>query len=154
MPAECPKCGSTVKESAEACARCGLAVARMESFSATQASAASEVLRAAWDKLVESWDDEARHEAMIRLATDQGEIGWLAGRYREQTRQRSGDEVSTRMLERIRKAGEATLFASATMRKASKEPKPYKNTVAVLGLMIVMLVVAVAYVFLRSRGVR
>lgn len=149
MPAECPKCGSSVKADAPACGKCGLAVARFETFAATRDDAVPAVLRTAWDKLDEAWDDDARHEAVLVLATERGELGWVAGRYREAAKARQGDPRAPAMLEKIKRATEAMLTASVP--RTTKEPMPYRSSIVILGFLVVMIVIGVAYAFLKTR---
>ena len=149
MPAECPKCGASVKEDAPACVKCGLAVARFETYAQTRDEAVPEVLRTAWDKLSEAWDDGARHDAVLVLATERGELGWIAGRYREAAKAREGDPRPAAMLDKIKRATEAML--TATTPRTTKEPMPYRSSIVVLGFLVVMIVIGVAYAFLKSR---
>jgi hypothetical protein len=151
VPAECPKCGSAVKEGASACVKCGLAVERFETFAARRDEAVPEALRTAWNKLRETdaWDDDARHDAVLVLATERGELGWLAGRYREAAKAREGDPRPGVMLDKIKRATEAML--TATVPRTKKEPMPYRSSIVVLGFLVVMIVIGAAYAFLKSR---
>lgn len=148
----CPKCATPLKSPGlAACAACGLAVARWRSFSAERDEKVAEPLRAAWDRVVARWDDETRHDTLFELVTEKGEYGWAAGRYREQARDRPGDAIAARQIDRIKRALEATLLVSGTARD-KPQPSPYKNLVTMLGVLIVVLLVGVAYAFIKSRG--
>lgn len=149
MPAECPKCGFSVRDDAPACVKCGLAVERFETFAQKRDDAVPQALRTAWDKLGETWDDDARHDAVLVLATERGELGWVAGRYREAAKARPGDPRPAAMLDKIKRATEAML--TATVPRTSKEPMPYRSSIVVLGFLVVMIVIGVAYAFLKSR---
>jgi len=145
----CPKCGATLKAGAEACATCGLAAARMATFKSERDTAVSEVARAAWDAVLESWTDEARHEALFRLIAERGEYGWAAGRYRDEAKQRPGDAIAAKQMERIRRAIEATLAVSATARE-KPGASPYKGVMAMMGVLVVVVIVGLFYVFIKS----
>lgn len=149
MPAECPKCGALPKDGAQACVKCGLAVSRWQTFAAQRDEAVPAVLRTAWDKLGEAWDDDARHEAVLVLANEHRELGWLAGRYREAAKARMGDPRAPAMLDKIKRATEAML--TATVPRTTKTPMPYRSSMVVLGFLVVMIVIGVAYAFLKSR---
>jgi hypothetical protein len=148
---ECPKCGAALKAGAEACAGCGLATARMATFKSERDLAVPDEVRTAWDKVIAKWDDEARHDALFTLIAARGEYGWTAGRYREQARERAGDPVAPKQMDRIRRAIEATMVVSATARD-KPQSSPYKNTATLLGVLIVVLVVGMAYMFIKSRS--
>jgi len=149
VPAECPKCGSSVKDGAPACVKCGLALERFETFAARRDETVPAVLRTAWDKLDEAWDDDARHDAVLVLATEYHELGWVAGRYREAAKAREGDPRAAAMLDKIKRATEAML--TATVPRTTKQPMPYRSSIAILAFLVVMIVLGVAYAFLKSR---
>jgi hypothetical protein len=112
----------------------------MESFARERDASVPEVLATAWDRAVEAWDEPARHDEMIRLVAQHDAYAWAAAQYRE----RAGDPVGDRQLARIRKAAEATLFASATARK-DQSPKPYRALTAVMIMLIVAAVAGLLY---------
>lgn len=147
---ECPKCGAPVRAGAEACASCGLAAKRMASFKSERDQAVAGEIRALWDNVLAGWTDEARHDALFELIAARGEYGWAAGRYREQARERTGDPLAPKQMDRIRRAIEATMVVSATTRD-KPAPSPYKNTATLLGVLIVALLVGMAYMFIKSR---
>lgn len=137
----CPKCDTPRHDAAAACSRCGLAAARMESYAKETEAAIPDVLTAAWDRAAEAWDDPARHDEVIRLVSQHDAFTWAAARYRT----RAGDPIGDRQLARIRKAAEATLYASATMRK-DNAPKPYRALVSVLIMLIVAAIAGLLFV--------
>ena len=85
-----------------------------------------EPVRAAWQRAVDAWDDPERHKLFIGLVAQHNCFSWAAARYRE----RAGDAVADRQIERLRTAAYATLAATATVR--APERKPYQITVALL----------------------
>lgn len=147
---ECPKCGTALRPGAVACVTCGLATARMATFKSERDQAVPAEIKAAWDAVLESWTTEATHDALFNLVAARGEYGWAAGRYREQARERVGDQVAPKQMDRIRRAIEATMVVSATARD-KPQASPYRNTAMLLAVLIVMLVVGMAYMFLKSR---
>jgi hypothetical protein len=58
------------------------------------------------------------------------------GKYKE----RAGDAVADKQLERIRKAATATMFATAS--KKQDEPTPYKRTMVIFVVLLLMMVLA------------
>ncbi len=148
---ECPKCGTAIKLGAAACASCGLASARMATFKSERDQAVPAEIRTAWDAVIEKWTDDARHDALFALIAARGEYGWAAGRYREQARERIGDPVAPKQMDRIRRAIEATMVVSATTRE-TKQASPYKNTAMLLALLLAVLIVGMAYMFIKSHN--
>ncbi len=147
----CPKCEAALRPGLAACATCGLATSRMPTFTSERDTSVPEAIRAAWDHVVANWTDEARHDALFRLVAAHGEYGWVAARYREQARERPADAIATKQMERIRRAIEATLLVSATARD-KPAATPYKNLVALLAVLVIVLVVGMVYVFVKARG--
>jgi hypothetical protein len=88
---------------------------------------------AAWQAAVDAWDDSARHDAVIAQVAQYSCYAWAAARYKE----RAGDPVADRQLERLRRAATANMLATATARP-DKEPTPYRATL----IMFVVLVLA------------
>ncbi len=122
----------------------------MASFTAERDTTATEALRAAWDRVVESWSDEERHEAVFRIVTERGEYSWVAARYREQARAREGDPIAAKQMERIRRAIEATLLVSATARE-KPAASPYKNLLALFALLLILLGIGAFYIYMKSK---
>ena len=143
----CPKC-MTVRRGEPACPSCGLAADKMASYGGVRDAGIPAAVRTAWDHITAAWDDEARHDALWELVSTSGCQAWAAGRYRAASIERPGDPIAARRLERIRRAAEATLVASATVKRASGAP--YRATKGILALLIVLLVVGLAYAVFRS----
>lgn len=132
MPDVCPKCGAACKDGQTACTRCGLAADRMETFASDRDANVPDVLGAAWEQALAAWDDPARHDEVMRLVAQHDAYAWAAARYRTRT----GDPIGERGLARVRKAAEATMMASAAMRKDTA-PKPYRALTTILIMLIV-----------------
>jgi hypothetical protein len=94
----------------------------------------------AWDRVLEQWDDKARHDAMLSVVVSHSEFAWAAARYKE----RGDDPVAHVQLERLRKAATATMLASAKARE-SPDSSPYKKMALWLAVMVVMLVVGLLF---------
>jgi len=141
----CPKCGSARRAGATACASCGLAVARMAAFSDARDAAVPDAVREAWAHAAEAWSDAARHDELLRLVATHDCYAWAAGRYRTRT----GDPIAARQLDRLRRAAEATLLASATVRP-DPAAKPYRAAIGVLAILIVVIVVGLLYAVIRA----
>lgn len=135
----CPKCGAKRSEADKACRSCGIAVDRMVAYETARDAAVPDVVRDAWTKATEGWNEPARHDELMRLVATNNCYAWAAGKYR--TRR---DAVSTRQLDRMRRAAEATMLAGATVR-AGKEPKPYRATTTVLAMLIVAIAAGLLY---------
>lgn len=91
-------------------------------------------LETAWQVVVEKWDEQAAHDKLIALVAQSGSFAWAATRYK----QRAGDPMADAQLERIRKSAIATMFATGGKRR---EPDPpYKRTMIIFGILIMMMV--------------
>lgn len=143
----CPKCGAPRRPDAASCATCGLAVARMQIYSDARDAAVADAVRAAWDRAVEAWSEQARHDDLLRLVAAHNGYAWAAGRYRT----RSGDPIAARQLDRLRRAAEATMLAGATVRPDAAT-RPYRAVIGVLAILIVVIAVGVVYAMIRGPG--
>ena len=66
--AVCPKCGAAQEPgNLRACEKCGLAADRMEGFAIERDAMVPEVLVAAWDRAVASWEDQKLHDEVIMI---------------------------------------------------------------------------------------
>ena len=141
----CPKCGSARRAGASACSACGLAVERMAAYIDARDAAVPDSVRAAWAHAGEAWSEATRHDELLRLVAAHNCYAWAAGRYRT----RSGDAIAARQLDRLRRAAEATLLASATARP-DPVARPYRAAIGVLAVLIVVIVVGLLYAFVRQ----
>lgn len=145
----CPKCGRA-RAGERACPSCGLAAARMQTFAGSRDAGVSPGLLAAWERVEADWSDRAAHDEVFERTTACGAFAWTAGRYREAQREKPAtDDVAKTALERLRRAAEATMMATAAAR-AGKETSPYKNTVAIMVVIVLALVGLLIYQFVRS----
>jgi hypothetical protein len=82
---------------------------------------------AAWRRAVTTWHDQHAHEVLLGAAAEHHAFKWLAQRYRD----RAGDPIADRQLERVRRAVTAVLLATATHR-----PDQAKNPLASMVLAV------------------
>ena len=96
-----------------------------------------DAVSAAWDKLGEDWEDQARHDALRALAVEQGELKWLATKYRE----KKGDPMADAQLAKIASVAMATFMARETAAKHGADTNaPYKRALMWIGVLVIMLV--------------
>lgn len=95
-------------------------------------------LAAAWRMASMAWGHTAAHDALVGLAVKHGQLGWLASRYRE----RQGDPIAARELERVRRA--ATVVMLAAPRRAEPEPTAFRRVWWSLALCAMLTVGALA----------
>jgi hypothetical protein len=120
----------------------------MESFAKARDAAVPDALGAAWDRVVEAWEEPARHDEVMRLVAQHDAYAWAATRYRT----RAGDPIADKQFERVRKAAEVTLMSSAVTRKESSK-NPYRSTTTLLVLLVVMIAAGFLYAMvMRARG--
>jgi hypothetical protein len=101
---------------------------------------------ATWDRAVESWDDPARHEALIAAVASFSCYAWAAAQYKT----RAGDPIADKQLDRLRKAATATMLATATARPEATT-MPYRNTMLVLLVLVILIGVGVVYAIVHDR---
>jgi ribosomal protein L40E len=144
---DCPKCGAERTTNAEACIKCGLKTVRMETFAKVRDAKVSDAMKQAWQDAVAHWDDPKRHDAAFSLAAAQDALPWLGGRYRAEAK--AGDEMAAKRIEKIIRATEATLLASASDRDpAAKKRVGY----IALGIAFVILAIIGIVVYSQAKG--
>lgn len=136
----CPRCGAPCPGEATACPACGLTVARMAGYISARDAAVPAPVREAWARAAADWGDAARHDQLLQLVVTHNAYAWAAGRYRTRGR----DAIALRQLDRLGRAAEATLLASATARPDAVA-KPYRATTGVLATFIVVIAVGLWY---------
>lgn len=149
MADDCPKCGAARDETRTHCPKCGLAHAKMTAFAKTRDDVPAS-LAAAWQRALDGWDDPARHDEVLRVVTQLDAYAWAAAHYRDRLQAKPDDAVATHQLDRVKRAAEATLLANAATR-AKKLPEPYRNTMVVLGIMIIAIIAGLVYALARGR---
>jgi uncharacterized Zn finger protein (UPF0148 family) len=140
----CPKCGTTRKGDV-ACPSCGLTADRMAAFEQTRDGNVPEAVREAWQRVLVGWDDPVPHEELFRLVTKHQSFAWAAARYRDAGRAHKTDTIAERQLDRVRRAAEVTLFVSGTPRADAPSAKPYRSTIAILGVLVVAIAMGLVY---------
>jgi uncharacterized Zn finger protein (UPF0148 family) len=146
-PSLCPKCGTPLVTGAAACATCGLAIAKMAGYIEARDMAVPDAMREAWTHTTEHWEAAAAHDQLLRLTVSNNCFAWTAGRYRRRDR----DAIAERSLERLRRAAEVTLMASATARR-DEEARPYRAVTSVLAVLIAVIIAGLLYAMIRDRG--
>lgn len=89
LPTHCPKCQRERRPAEDACARCGLLVARWEGFQVEFPS--FEPVDTAWAELLKAWEDDGAHRRFLDGAAHAGGLDVAAARYRQILRERPAD---------------------------------------------------------------
>ena len=155
-PASCPKCGA-LRRGERACPRCGLAAARMEAYAKTRDAEVPAAVAAAWEGVLEGWDDTERHDALLQLIARHDAYAWAAAKYRDAKRaapaspspfrsypDHAVDAIADRQLDRMRRAAEATLYASSIAREERRK-SPYRATTAILAMFIFAIIAGLIF---------
>jgi len=163
VPASCPKCGAA-RRTEQACPRCGLAADRVEAYTRARDAAAPEEVAAAWDRVIEAWDDAERHDTLLRRVAQHDAYAWAAARYREAKRaapaspapfrsypDHAVDAIADRQLDRMRRAALATLLAGASAREA-RARSPYRATRAILAMLIFAVLAGLVFAMVIERN--
>ena len=142
VPHACPKCDMACS-ALHACPRCGLAAHRMKTF-VRQQQPVDDTLAAAWQAVLASWQDSARHDELLRLTTRHDAWAWTAARYREQASRGQGGDIATNQLKRLERGIVVSAFSRIQTTK-EQAPRPYRAAVTTLVLLIIMLVGGFVY---------
>jgi hypothetical protein len=143
LAADCPKCGlAGARQRGEACARCGLVFNRWSYALPTFSTGDDDAAAAVWSAVEANWDDSARHDAFLVLCQRTAQLPYAAARYRaaQAARGAAAEPQATRALERMSKLAFTALELSAKREPREPTRVPYRNTMAVLGLVLVLIV--------------
>jgi len=114
----CPKCQRERMPGEDACARCGLLVARWEGFAVEEPT--HPALEEPWKKLEASWSDDAAHSAFLELAATVEGLDVAAAKYRRRKLAAPEDEKAERGLQRAVSMAQTLYVAKA---KAERPPR-------------------------------
>jgi hypothetical protein len=137
-PGHCPKCISRRAPDALACPSCGLTFSTAEE----NAFAPSAWLESEWLKLLNSWGDDAQHEALRIAAMNQSELAQLGRLYRLRLADLPTDPYATRGRDEVLRLA---VLPSVTSRQMKQEPqtpvwKYVALTVIILGCLVALFV--------------
>ncbi len=110
----------------------------------------STTLNDAWQRALSAWDDATQHDKLLELAGNHDSYAWLAARYRERIAANPDQGAVAKVrLERLQKVIVARLMMSAAHRP-DHEARPYRATIAMLGVLILALLGSSVYASVRS----
>lgn len=118
----------------------------------TARDAVPEALTSAWQQAVEHWNEPARHDELLRLVTANDAYAWVAAHYRDRIKADADDMIARDQLARVRRAAEATLVTSAAAARHARLPEPYRNTMVILGILIIAIIAGLVYAMARDGG--
>ena len=98
-----------------------------------------EPVEAAWEDAVAHWDDPTKHATLLGLVAKHDAFAWAASRYKE----RAGDAVADKQLERLRTSAVAAMFAQGSRKK--DESQPYRTTLVLLAALLLILVLGLVF---------
>jgi len=149
MPLVCPKCQREHRPGESACARCGLLVARWESF--RDETAPCPPVDEAWAALQTRWDDDAAHRRFLETAAMADALDLAARLYRRRRQEHPSDARAAEGLRRAASMAES-LHAARAAERRPPTPSPLWRIVSLLGAAVVVLsLVWILSLLLRSR---
>jgi hypothetical protein len=129
----------------------------MAAFARARDTTVAPEVEAAWERVIEAWDDTGRHDALLRVAAQHDAYAWSAARYRDAKRAapaspspfRSSPDhaalaIADRQLDRMRRATEATLLASASARE-ERGRSPYRASPAILAMLVLAVIAGLIF---------
>jgi hypothetical protein len=136
----------------------------MEAYERTREAAVPAVLVAAWDRVLEAWDDAERHDALLAVVAQHDAYAWAASRYRDAKRaapaspspfrsypDHAVDAVADRQLDRMRRATEATMYASSIARE-ERARSPYRAARAILAVLVIAVIAGLLFATVLQRN--
>ena len=112
-------------------------------------SAIPEPVLSAWQRCLSAWSDPSPHDALLSLVAHHNCFAWAAARYREKAE--AGDAIATARLARLRRAAEAALLATATVRPDTSTAGRSNVQLFVLALVALLAIVAVTLLVMGAR---
>jgi hypothetical protein len=148
----CPKCqrermpAPPGKE--DACARCGLLVARWDGFKVEIPSLPP--LDAAWADLQNRWADDDAHRKFLDLAADLGGLDLAAAHYRTVRDERPSDVRAEAGLRRASNLAQS-LYAAHAQADRTRTPSGALRAAGLVGAIVVVLAAMWAFYFVFTR---
>lgn len=145
----CPKCQRERVPGEDACARCGLLVARWEGFAV--ADPAHPALEEPWAKLEQAWGDDAAHSAFLELAATVDGLDVAAAKYRRRKLADPTDARAERGLARAVTMAQTLYVARAQAERPPRAPVILKIVGTMFaGLILLAAVYVVIVTFART----
>jgi len=129
----------------------------MDAYAEAGTAAIPDDVAAAWERVLEAWDDDERHAALLRRVAQHDAYAWAAARYRDAKRaapaspapfrsypDHAVDAIADRQLDRMRRAALATLYASASV-PGARAGAPYRAATAILVVLVFAVVAGLAF---------
>lgn len=138
LPTVCPKCQRERLPGEDACARCGLLVARWEGFAVEEPT--HPALEEPWRAVEADWSNEAAHARFLEVAATVDGLDVAAARYRKRKLAHPGDALAERGLARA-VAMAQTLYVS---RAAAERPPRAPIVLKLVGTLFAGLILLAA----------
>jgi hypothetical protein len=144
----CPKCQRERLPGEDACARCGLLVARWEGHSLEEPT--HPALDTPWVELEASWQEDAAHRRFLELAAGCDGLDVAAARYRKRALDDPADARAQRGLERAVAMAQTLYVARAAAERPPRAPAILKLVGTMFAGFILIAAVWVMVVALRT----
>jgi len=140
----CPKCQRERLPGEDACARCGLLVARWEGFAVEEPS--HPALEEPWQTLRANWDDDGAHTRFLELASSVDGLDVAAAKYRRHQQATPGDEKAAKGLSRAVNMAQTLYKARAAAERPPRAPLILKIVGTMCAGLILLAAIYVAVV--------
>lgn len=148
LPTACPKCQRERLPGEDACARCGLLVARWEGFAVEEPS--HPALEEPWHALEAAWDEDKAHTAFLELAAAVDGLDVAAAKYRKRQVATPDDARAERGLQRAVTMAQTLYVARAQAERPPRAPIILKIVGTMFaGLILLAAVYVVIVTFVR-----
>jgi hypothetical protein len=143
----CPKCQRERRPGEDACARCGLLVARWDGFAVEEPT--HPALEEPWRALVGAWDDERAHTRFLELASMVDALDVAAAKYRGRQRAQPDDERAAAGMARAVTMAHTLYVARAEAERPPRAPVILKLMGTMFAGLILLAAIYVAVVTFR-----
>lgn len=145
----CPKCQRERMPGEDACARCGLLVARWDGFAVEEPT--HPALEEPWKQLEQSWDEDAAHSAFLELAATVEGLDVAAAKYRRRKQAAPEDQKAERGLSRAVSMAQTLYVAKAKAERPPRAPMILKIVGTMFAGLILLAAIYVVIVTFAPR---
>jgi hypothetical protein len=147
LPNVCPKCQRERRAGEDACARCGLLVARWSGFQAELPTL--EPVDRAWAELLGAWSEPEAHRRFVERAAQCDGLDVAAALYRHHLRSHPGDAFAEEGLKRTVTVAQSAYSERAAEARLASGPPGFSLGLRLAMLLILILGAALGYWLVR-----
>jgi hypothetical protein len=145
----CPKCQRERRPGEDACARCGLLVARWEGFLLELPLLPP--VDQAWDELLRAWHDTEAHRRFLQIAAGSDGLDVAAAHYRQAEREHPDDPRARAGIDRAVSMA-VNLYVGKSLAARTSVPSGWLRLAGLAGAIVVVLAALGLFYMLFTRA--